>query len=111
MFLTELLEITYSQETTFTLGKLHSCIYVGGNKVIHFTAPETPNSSSGWIISSSSSSSSSSYPQPGNRVSICSLDGFIGSGSLYVYKYGASKLDHFLKLRNGTMTIVPSDPP
>ncbi|KAI3756360.1 hypothetical protein L1987_56180 [Smallanthus sonchifolius] len=105
----------------------HHGIYVGENKVIHFNGPEAANSGSGWNLSLSSLSS---LPRKGqycddddcalNRkssggVSMCCLNCFLGTGSLYLYVYGASKLKFFIKLttyqiQTGVMTTASSDP-
>ncbi|KAI3756317.1 hypothetical protein L1987_56137 [Smallanthus sonchifolius] len=131
----------YTWRTAFTYS--HHGIYVGENKVIHFTAPETASSGSctgtGWNLSSGFPSScmnfidgGSSQPksgsqscdrgsclstyacgsqQPESGVIISCLNCFIGTGSLYLYQYEVNKYVHLSKLRGGTCTMAPSDPP
>ncbi|KAI3804486.1 hypothetical protein L1987_26061 [Smallanthus sonchifolius] len=100
----------------------HQGIYVGGNKVIHFTGPENVNSGSGWNLSSSSFSSQrncDNYECGLNQkseggVCVCCLNCFIGTGSLYLYEYGVNKFMFYFKLsvvQAGIMTVAPSDPP
>ncbi|XP_076936802.1 protein LEAD-SENSITIVE 1-like [Bidens hawaiensis] len=129
----------YTWRTAFTYA--HHGIYVGGNKVIHFTSDqENAKSESGWNLSSNlpipssclnsidggfslhesghncdSGSCLCSYAcgfhQPDSGAILSCLNCFIGTGSLYLYQYGVSKCMHFTRLRGGTCTIKPSDPP
>ncbi|KAI3756315.1 hypothetical protein L1987_56135 [Smallanthus sonchifolius] len=134
----------YTWRTAFTYS--HHGIYVGENKVVHFTAPETASSGSGWNLCSSVPSACSgsgwnlcsSVPSAclnsiqigqnfdlGSPLSTCEcgvhqsesgvlvscLTHFIGTGSLYLYQYGVSKLVYVSKLRGGTCTTAPSAPP
>ncbi|KAL8196302.1 hypothetical protein R6Q57_025302 [Mikania cordata] len=122
----------YTWRTAFTYS--HHGIYVGENKVIHFTAPET---GSGWNFSSGFPSSclnsvdsglslpngpscdhvscldtyTCGFQHSGSGVIISCLNCFIGSGSLYLYQYNVNKFVHLSKLRGGTCTMAPSDPP
>ncbi|KAK9059365.1 hypothetical protein SSX86_021985 [Deinandra increscens subsp. villosa] len=105
--------------------------------VVHFTAPETANSGSGWNLSSSTPSFLSSidcglsqpeigqdcdsgeclsahfcgFKQSNSGVMVSCLNCFIGTGSPYLYQYGVSNLTYVTKLRGGTCTITASDPP
>ncbi|KAM0030194.1 putative LRAT domain-containing protein [Helianthus debilis subsp. tardiflorus] len=140
----------YTWRTAFTYA--HHGIYVGGNKVIHFTCDqENVKSNSGWNLSSSlpvpSSCLNSSYLNssclnssclnsidcgfslpncdsglclctyycgfhlPESGVTFSCLNCFIGTGSVYLYQYGVNKWTHLSKLRGGTSTTSPCDPP
>ncbi|KAI3756316.1 hypothetical protein L1987_56136 [Smallanthus sonchifolius] len=119
----------YTWRTAFTYS--HHGIYVGENKVVHFTAPETASSGSGWNLCSSVPSACLNSIQIGQNcdlgsplstcecgvhqsesgVLVSCLTHFIGTGSLYLYQYGVSKLVYVSKLRGGTCTTAPSDPP
>ncbi|KAJ0594290.1 putative LRAT domain-containing protein [Helianthus annuus] len=188
--------ILYSNQglQIFTYGNtiLNTGIYVGGNKVIHFTCDqENAKSNSGWNLSSSlplpssclnssslnssclnssclnssclnssslnssclnssclnssclnssslnsSSLNSSSlnsidcgfslpncdsglclctyycgFHLPESGVTFSCLNCFIGTGSVYLYQYGVNKWMHLSKLRGGTSTTSPCDPP
>lgn len=121
--------------TDYSKTMLNTGIYVGENKVIHFTAPETANSGSGWNMLSTFQSScfnsiDSGYSLPKNGqtydsltpcdcgfqqsqsgVILTCLNCFIGTGSLYLFQYGVNKFAYVTKLRGGTCTTAPSDPP
>jgi hypothetical protein len=94
-------------------------IFVGDNKVVHFS-PERNSNSSTWICSDSSFCKSavicSSYPecgfrQPNSGVLRSCLDCFLGNGSLYRFKYGVSRSFFLAQVRGGTCSIAKSDPP
>ncbi|KAD4178444.1 hypothetical protein R6Q59_022044 [Mikania micrantha] len=126
----------YTWRTAFAYS--HHGIYVGENKVIHFTAPETDKTGSGWNFSSGFPSSclnsidsgcslpkngpscdhvsyldtyTCGFQHSGSGVIISCLNCFIGSGSLYLYQYNVNIFVHVSKLRGGTCTMAPSDPP
>ncbi|KAF5815905.1 putative LRAT-like domain-containing protein [Helianthus annuus] len=48
---------------------------------------------------------------PESGVTSSCLNCFIGTGSLYLYQYGVNKWRHLSKLRGGTSTTAPCDPP
>ncbi|KAI3756352.1 hypothetical protein L1987_56172 [Smallanthus sonchifolius] len=92
----------------------HHGIYVGENKVIHFTSPENASLTFVWNMSSQPKSCDhdcGSIHKSTGGVFICCLNCFIGTGSLYLYQYGVSIFTCVSKLRGGTCTIAPSDPP
>ncbi|KAK2978664.1 hypothetical protein RJ640_019121 [Escallonia rubra] len=109
-----------------TLDAIYAGIYVGGNKVVHFTREQ--NSSSGDYSASSISSpgfstSSSKVPstcpnfpdcgfrQPESGVVLSCLDCFLGCGSLYHFEYGVTPSIFLAKLRGGTCTTAETDAP
>lgn len=107
----------YSWRAIYTYS--HHGIYVGGNKVVHFTR-ERDNSSSDLITLGSSASSSSlpsscpTSPDCGFRhensgVALTCLDCFIGNGWLYCFEYGVTPSIFLAKIRGGTCTTAPSD--
>jgi hypothetical protein len=94
-------------------------IFVGENKVVHFTVQKDLNSSS-WTSSGSSFYNSmitcSSYPEcgfrkPNSGVLRSCLDCFLRNGSLYRYEYGVSKSVFLAHVRGGTCSTAKSDPP
>ncbi|XP_059457960.1 uncharacterized protein LOC132187613 [Corylus avellana] len=107
---------TYRAAFTYT----HHGIFVGDNKVVHFS-PDTNSNSSTWICSDSSLCNKSgvicsSYPecgfrQPNSGVLRSCLDCFLGSGSLYRFEYGVTRTFFFAQVRGGTCSIAKSDPP
>ncbi|KAI7753426.1 hypothetical protein M8C21_022813 [Ambrosia artemisiifolia] len=117
----------YTWRTAFTYS--HHGIYVGEDMVVHFTAPETASSGSRWnlcsidggfsLLKSGQNRDSGSclctyycgFRQSKSGVTISCLNCFIGTGSLYLYQYGVNKCVHVSKLRGGTSTTAPSDPP
>ncbi|KAJ0602439.1 putative LRAT domain-containing protein [Helianthus annuus] len=97
----------------------HHGIYVGEMKVIHF-APKQENAKSSvdcefWRHESGSGSCLCTYycgfHQPKNGLIISCLNCFIRTGSVYLYQYGLNVSAHVSKLRGGTSTTAPSDPP
>ncbi|XP_076907484.1 protein LEAD-SENSITIVE 1-like [Bidens hawaiensis] len=127
----------YTWRTAFTYA--HHGIYVGENKVIHFTNYQE-TASSVWNVSSSIQVPSSCFTsidigfsqpecgnncdfdsclciytcgfhQPDSGVTLSCLNCFIGSGSLYIYQYGVNKWAYMSKIRGGTCTMEPSNPP
>ncbi|KAK3030648.1 hypothetical protein RJ639_035852 [Escallonia herrerae] len=106
---------------------IYTGIYVGGNKVIHFTREQNSGSSGDDSASSSSSpgfstssskvpSTCSNFPdcgfrQPESGVVLSCLDCFLGSGSLYHFEYGVTPSIFLAKLRGGTCTTAETDAP
>lgn len=99
----------------------HHGIYVGGQKVVHFTRKKEASSSN---YSSSSSSSSKlelpsacptipdcGFQQPNSGVIISCLDCFLDEGSLYRFEYGVAPSVFLAKVRGGTCTTACSDSP
>ncbi|KAK9122217.1 hypothetical protein Syun_019834 [Stephania yunnanensis] len=98
----------------------HHGIYVGGNKVVHFTREQNGSLSSMPSLDGSSSSSLQSaclnFPDCGFRqtnsgVVISCLDCFLGNGSLYCFEFGVTPSVFLAKVRGGTCTTATSDPP
>ncbi|ONK59215.1 uncharacterized protein A4U43_C08F4160 [Asparagus officinalis] len=99
----------------------HHGIYVGGEKVVHFTRKKETsssglNSSSSSTPSSNLSSSCLTFPdcgfqQPNSGVILSCLDCFLGTGSLYNFEYGVTPSHFLAKVRGGTCTIAEADPP
>lgn len=104
----------YTWRTVFAYA--HHGIYVGGNKVVHFTRDEKMDSTEYPFPSSTPSSGCSSIPDCGFRKSesgvvLSCLECFLGEGSLYCFEYGASPSVFLTKFRGGTCTTAKSDPP
>lgn len=111
----------YSWRTQVPYLYAHHGICIGEGLVIHFTAPP------GKVSTALSSGFSSLNPapvgpektcpkhprcgsrKPGSGVAVSCLDCFLGKGSLYRFKYGASKFYIWCKFA-GTCTTAPSDP-
>ncbi|KAJ9556035.1 hypothetical protein OSB04_010649 [Centaurea solstitialis] len=80
---------------------MHAGIFVGGNKVVHFTCdPHT--------------TSCTTYPdcgfrQPKSGVVLSCLDCFLRDGDLYVFEYGVTPTVFLAKVRGGTCTTAVSD--
>lgn len=111
---------------------LFAGIYVGGNKVVHFTCEKDLDKSGGFIASSYSPSKVSlldfssfysnklpaclnipdcGYKKPGSGVVLSCLDCFLGRDSVYRFEYGISGVGFVMKLRGGTCTTAKSDAP
>ncbi|GMH08729.1 hypothetical protein Nepgr_010569 [Nepenthes gracilis] len=100
----------------------HHGIYVGENRVIHFTRGADQEVGTGTmldrIMCSSSSSTHSQAPcqECGDQsrlsgvISSC-LDCFLCGGELYCFEYGVSPAFFLAKARGGTCTLASSDPP
>ncbi|XP_062155091.1 protein LEAD-SENSITIVE 1-like [Alnus glutinosa] len=94
-------------------------IFIGENKVVHFTRDRDLNSSSGISSDSSFYNSRlicSSYPEcefrkPNRGVVRSCLDCFLRNESLYRYECGVSQPVFLAHLRGGTCTTAKSDPP
>ncbi|XP_074270539.1 protein LEAD-SENSITIVE 1-like [Silene latifolia] len=97
----------------------HHGIYVGGNKVVHFTNP-TDGGLVGLSTSSCHSTSKVDHPspcpastdcgfrQPDSGVVLSCIDCFLGKGSLRLFKYGVTKFTFQVK-RPGTCTTAQPD--
>ncbi|MQM03004.1 hypothetical protein Taro_035779 [Colocasia esculenta] len=99
----------------------HHGIYVGGNKVVHFTRKkESSDIDSSFDSSSDFSSKAPStcpifpdcgFKQPDSGVVLTCLDCFLDNGLLYCFEYGVAPSVFLAKLRGGTCTTAASDPP
>ncbi|KAH6814882.1 NC domain-containing protein-like protein [Perilla frutescens var. frutescens] len=86
----------------------HHGIFVGSSKVVHFTR-----------VSSTSSTSTAQCPtfpdcglrQANSGVVLSCIDCFLNNGSLYSFEYGVCPSVFLAKVRGGTCTTAPSDPP
>lgn len=93
-------------------------IYVGGNKVVHFTPKrnEAPSigSFSEFFDPKSSTQECPSFPdcgfrQPESGVVLTCLDCFLSNGTLYSFKYGVTPSAFMAKVRGGTCTTAECD--
>ncbi|KAL3652154.1 hypothetical protein CASFOL_001835 [Castilleja foliolosa] len=108
----------YTWRTAFTYS--HHGIYMGENKVVHFTKDRhsSPSDSSGPYFSSSGSyngiacldTPDCGFTKDGFGVIISCLNCFLGNGSLYRFEYGVSTLTFLAKFRGGTCTTAEPDP-
>ncbi|CAH9110695.1 unnamed protein product [Cuscuta epithymum] len=100
----------------------HHGIYVGGKKVVHFTATEGSTDATTRLFAVCTSSSicptvctNQDIPDCGfhksSGVFLSCLDCFLGNGLLYRFEYGQRSLVLLAKLRGGTCTTAESDPP
>ncbi|KAL9998328.1 putative LRAT domain-containing protein [Helianthus debilis subsp. tardiflorus] len=102
----------------------HHGIYVGGNKVVHFTHFRSDGESeTSWNINTPSGSydemtkiplSCSKYPdcgfrQPKSGVVLSCLDCFLRDGALYAFEYAVNPTVFIAKVRGGTCTTATSD--
>ncbi|KAF3776969.1 hypothetical protein EJ110_NYTH39781 [Nymphaea thermarum] len=106
----------YSWRAAYTYS--HHGIYVGGNKVVHFTraVESAPNVGGFNTYSSSKESGCPNFPDcgfrlPNSGVVLTCLDCFLGKGSLYLFEYGTPPPVFIAKIRGGTCTTAQSDPP
>ncbi|EYU43452.1 hypothetical protein ABFS82_06G142900 [Erythranthe guttata] len=112
----------YTWRTAFAYS--HHGIYVGGNKVVHFTQDQhlssSPHSTSQWLTSSFSNIPTIAcldIPDCGFRkqtsggVVMSCLNCFLGNGLLSRFEYGVSRLSFIAKFRGGTCTTAISDSP
>ncbi|XP_076930489.1 protein LEAD-SENSITIVE 1-like [Bidens hawaiensis] len=99
----------------------HHGIYIGDDKVIHFTRGGGQEIGTGTvldriILSSSPSNSDNPCLKCGDLsnadgvISSC-LNCFLSGGDLYLFKYSVSPAFFLAKARGGTCTLAPSDPP
>ncbi|XP_076920263.1 protein LEAD-SENSITIVE 1-like [Bidens hawaiensis] len=99
----------------------HHGIFVGGNKVVHFTRDSVTSSDTNGPSSSDDEmsnlpSSCSTYPdcgfrQPKSGVVLSCLDCFLRNGALYCFTYGVTPTVFLAKVRGGTCTTATSDGP
>uniref|UniRef100_A0A1D1XHT8 Lecithin retinol acyltransferase n=1 Tax=Anthurium amnicola TaxID=1678845 RepID=A0A1D1XHT8_9ARAE len=98
----------------------HHGIYVGGNKVVHFTRKKDSSDMDSSFDSSDFSSMAPStcptfpdcgFKQPNSGVVLTCLDCFLDNGSLYCFEYGVPPSVFVAKLRGGTCTTAASDLP
>ncbi|KAL1205809.1 Protein LEAD-SENSITIVE 1 [Cardamine amara subsp. amara] len=110
----------YSWRTAFIYS--HHGIYVGDEKVIHFTRGGGLETGTGTFLDKFISSSVSNHagrdtpcPKCGDQsildgvISSC-LDCFLAGGNLYLFEYNVSPVMFLATQRGGTCTIAPSDP-
>lgn len=101
-------------------------IFVGNNKVVHFTPKKEENSRTQFFkIGISSISNITAYcpasqqdceincgfRRPNSGVVLSCLSCFLGNCALYCFEYGVSKSHFLTRVRGGTCTIAASDPP
>lgn len=95
-------------------------IYIGdgiGHKVIHLARGEDPIVPSSSLSSHSLPSDSSINTGANQSMSLhchveyCSIDSFLDGGELNIYKYGVNHAFLLAKIRGGTCTRIPADPP
>jgi len=112
--------LIHSNKFTPVIKMPHAGIYVGGEKVVHFTrkkeASSGPNSSGSSSLSSGSSSTCPTFPdcgfqQPNSGVILSCLDCFLDNGSLYCFEYGVTPSVFLAKVRGGTCTTAEADSP
>ncbi|KAL1542178.1 protein LEAD-SENSITIVE 1-like [Salvia divinorum] len=98
----------------------HHGIYIGDDKVVHFTQEQnfSPGGSPSFCVSSSAQayavlcldSDCASREHESGVVMSC-LNCFLGGGSLYRFEYGVRPVVLMTKVRSGTCTVAKSDPP
>ncbi|CAA6660501.1 unnamed protein product [Spirodela intermedia] len=110
----------YSWRTAYIYA--HHGIFVGENKVIHFTRARGEEVGTGTVIDvlltssgppvrgGCSSCSHQREELGGGVVSSC-LDCFLAGGVLYRFEYGVSPALFLAKARGGTCTLAAADPP
>ncbi|XP_054782850.1 protein LEAD-SENSITIVE 1-like [Prosopis cineraria] len=107
----------YTYRAIFTYS--HHGIFVGGSKVVHFRPERNLKSiaeTSSNLDDDETSSPCPTFPdcgfrQPNSGVVLSCLDCFLRNGSLYCFEYGVSPSVFMAKIRGGTCTTAPSDPP
>ncbi|KVH88999.1 LRAT-like domain-containing protein [Cynara cardunculus var. scolymus] len=121
--LIELYLLTLTMVMLFCNNFLYAGIFVGGNKVVHFThfTPDRETSSSTETSSNSydgmsKTPSCQTYPdcgfrQPKSGVVLSCLDCFLRNGTLYTFEYGVTPTFFLAKVRGGTCTTATSDGP
>ncbi|KAL8540999.1 hypothetical protein ACS0TY_002329 [Phlomoides rotata] len=91
----------------------HHGIFVGGNKVAHFTLVEISSSSNSEVDSETEECPTfpdCGFRQPNSGVVLSCLDCFLRKGSLYSFEYGVSPSLFIANVRGGTCSIAASDP-
>ncbi|XP_057873169.1 protein LEAD-SENSITIVE 1 [Cryptomeria japonica] len=108
----------YSWRIAYTYS--HHGIYVGDNKVIHFTRGKAESENNALLdlllISSGYSKTTKAceacrHQQGMDGVICCCLDCFLDGGALYRFEYGVNPGFFLAKARGGTCTLAESDPP
>ncbi|GLJ56030.1 hypothetical protein SUGI_1203030 [Cryptomeria japonica] len=109
----------YSWRGVYTYS--HHGIYVGSNKVVHFTRASGQELGTGTIIDSSFSSqvhhqtclrcADCGFQRENSGVTLSCLDCFLKGGLLYRFEYGVAPAVFFAQARGGTCTLAESDPP
>ncbi|KAL3622284.1 hypothetical protein CASFOL_033695 [Castilleja foliolosa] len=91
----------------------HHGIFVGCNKVVHFTRAEASSSEETHDPAGPQcpTSPDCGLRQPNSGVVLSCLDCFLRNGSLYVFAYNVTPSLFLAKLRGGTCTTAPSDLP
>ncbi|KAG9460045.1 hypothetical protein H6P81_004553 [Aristolochia fimbriata] len=99
----------------------HHGIYIGDDKVIHFTRGGGQEVGTGtaidrFLFSSSNGSADQPCPVCGDQATISGvilscLDCFLAGGDLYLFEYGVTPTLFVAKARGGTCTLAVSDPP
>ncbi|XP_071727545.1 protein LEAD-SENSITIVE 1-like [Rutidosis leptorrhynchoides] len=99
----------------------HHGIFIGENKIIHFVNTKREgDQGSRFGLESRSNQKKPKTPCPtsycglekvaGSGVKLCCVDCFIKGGSLYLFKYQASRKFLLSKTVGGTCTMAESDP-
>lgn len=108
----------YSWRKAYTYA--HHGIYVGGNKVVHFTRGPGQELGTGTIFDAFVSSSiptqclrcpDCGFQRENSGVMLSCLDCFLAGGPLYRFEYGVSPAIFLAKARGGTCTLAESDLP
>ncbi|XP_042475057.1 protein LEAD-SENSITIVE 1-like [Macadamia integrifolia] len=97
----------------------HHGIYVGNDKVIHFTRGRGQEVGTGTVLDVLLLSSTPAHSEPcstcppleeGNGVVSSCLDCFLAGGILYRFEYSVSPALFLAKARGGTCTLAVSEP-
>eukprot|EP01018_Ginkgo_biloba_P038078 Gb_07412 [translate_table: standard] len=109
----------YSWRSTYI--DAHHGIYVGGNKVVHFTQGSGQEVGTGTFVDAFISSSmppqncprcpDCGFQRENSGLVLSCLDCFLVEGPLYRFEYGASPVVFLAKAHGGTCTLANSSPP
>lgn len=108
----------YSWRKAYTYA--HHGIYVGGNKVVHFTRGPDQELGTGTILDAFVPSSirtqcltcpDCGFQRENSGVMLSCLDCFLAGGPLYRFEYGVRPAVFLAKARGGTCTLAESEPP
>ncbi|GLJ56033.1 hypothetical protein SUGI_1203110 [Cryptomeria japonica] len=109
----------YSWRTAYTYA--HHGIYIGDNKILHFTRGRGEEMGTGTVLDVLLFSSgppnrpfvchACNHEQDSNGVVCSCLDCFLAGGALYRFEYSVSPALFLAKARGGTCTLAESDPP